>query len=705
MDSSSSPSLGVALWETVNVAFAGSFGAGVFGASSSTTPAELFELVKGQRFPEALRELQDRPRLWAARDGGSRSLLHWASLAGSIDVIQSALAARVPVDEVDIDRRTPMMWAVCHGHVSAAQLLLNAAADPSAADAKGATPLILAVQEQQYEAAEWLVAVVGEALLTGRDASGCGAVHWAAFGGDLRALELLVKLRADLHARDRSGMVPLHRAALAHHADAVEFLLARRADLAVRDAVGDDVVDVVIHQGDAHMQSGLLIAFLMRLAENHADVSLNTCGTSTGASDLWNALQHAVATTPVGIGAVASWASAWPTSHEPSVSASERNSTAEQAGSTMTWIGHSWVVEDAGSWDKLHQMLLQRLVTSGALAQSDSMTSLLVTDRLGANVDVLSLSPARLPAQDCFPLRMHIVTRRDCLCCGEVPPSLSAVLDSACSQRMRAHAGFFGGSLLSGVPAQFRWELWKQALRARGHEPPAASKYRELCGQHNEWTSLIAADVARLVEGRAQSEGHTEPLVRILSAYACHRPRVGYAQGMHVVAGLLLLASGGEEAECFGVLACLMDNLGLAQLFCEGFPLLRSCDGLAAEQAPRLQAHLVEEGAEGVMYFLGPWLLTLLVDCLPSPMALRVLDDAVCHGPPVLLRVALSLLHHLEPVLLPLSLEAMARALQALRRRSARPAGEELAALSSATRLLLHLARSVHLPPEVVAFG
>jgi len=236
----------------------------------------------------------------------------------------------------------------------------------------------------------------------------------------------------------------------------------------------------------------------------------------------------------------------------------------------------------------------------------------------------------------------------------------SEMVEAGISQYMRAHPDRFHRRVRRGIPPQFRWQVWKAAVRLEDFERPKG--YQSLSTRENPWTARIQIDVSRTFpELKSFDLDQQQRLLRILNAYAGHNPAIGYCQGMNYVAGLLLLVSDCEE-ESFAVLACLMDHprFGLSGFYRERLPLLRrylrACDKLVAETVPELREHFIKENVQPAVY-LHQWFLTLFINCFPLSMVMIIWDVIVCEGLPVVLRIAVSILQVLKESLLYMQFE------------------------------------------------
>lgn len=163
----------------------------------------------------------------------------------------------------------------------------------------------------------------------------------------------------------------------------------------------------------------------------------------------------------------------------------------------------------------------------------------------------------------------------------------------------------------AGVPDAVRGFVWKLLAAARA--PPdwrQQGVYHKLCskedGPENAFLQ-IDKDVPRTMTEHIyfRSVGKTgqDALRRVLRAYACFHPQLGYTQGMSSYAAVLLLYMTEEDA--FWTFATLMQHCGLVGLFEEGFPLLFShydtWQQLLSKHHSRLDKHIKKE----VLGFLG----------------------------------------------------------------------------------------------------
>lgn len=274
------------------------------------------------------------------------------------------------------------------------------------------------------------------------------------------------------------------------------------------------------------------------------------------------------------------------------------------------------------------------------------------------------------------------------------------LLDNGLSLHMRACPKKFREAARNGIPPEFRWQVWKAAVKYNNQEAPL--EYEALCKQQNAWSEDIHVDVGRTFpDVEVFDKRRQEALSRVLTAYANLNPEVGYCQWMCFPIGLLLLVSDAEE-ESFGVFACLMDHMGLSGFYKPDLPLIKvyaaACDQLMMEIVPKLRDHLLREGVDPAMYFLNQWFLTMFISCLPLQAVPLIWDIILCYGLPVMLSIAVAILHVLEDALLAMEFEEIAKCLNDLKRYESEQSSIESYSIA---QIIAKLGQ-IELPPQYI---
>lgn len=147
-------------------------------------------------------------------------------------------------------------------------------------------------------------------------------------------------------------------------------------------------------------------------------------------------------------------------------------------------------------------------------------------------------------------------------------------------------------------------------------------------------------------------------LVKILCAFVCYRPDVGYVQGMSYLAAMFLLNMSPFNA--FVALANMMDKAMYVSFFrMTGEELLKHLslfNACLAHHLPNLSASFKNLGIEPHMY-LTEWFMTVFSRSLPMDISHRIWDNFLLYGRTFLFRTALGLLRSQENMLISSSFE------------------------------------------------
>lgn len=162
------------------------------------------------------------------------------------------------------------IWAVERGNLSEVSRLLEKGANPNLPNKEGYTPLMIAAQEKNFKMAELLIEVgtqldlrnhFGETaimlasyqgltemvkLLYIRGAEinhgGWNPLIYAASGGHLDTMRVLLGGGADINATSDNGSTALMMAVRGNHLKAVSFLLSHGADPKITNEQGDNAL-------------------------------------------------------------------------------------------------------------------------------------------------------------------------------------------------------------------------------------------------------------------------------------------------------------------------------------------------------------------------------------------------------------------------------------------------------------------------------
>ncbi|KAI9996365.1 hypothetical protein PInf_013791 [Phytophthora infestans] len=148
----------------------------------------------------------------------------------------------------------------------------------------------------------------------------------------------------------------------------------------------------------------------------------------------------------------------------------------------------------------------------------------------------------------------------------------------------------------------------------------------------------------------------TERTTKVLEAYICYRPDLGYVQGMSYLAATLCFHM--DSFTAFKALAALMSSSLLFDMFrleaTRTFHYIDVYNQILEYELPALAAHFHEIGIDAQMY---------AVDCLPLDLALRIWDVYVLLGTPFFFQASMGLLSLFQDSLLAMEAENIMRLL------------------------------------------
>ena len=156
-----------------------------------------------------------------------------AVATGDLGKVQALLSSdRNLISSCDNHGKTPLHWAAVAGQMEVAKILLANHADIDATNDNDATPL--------HDAAYWGHRDVAELLLENkadlhvRDRFGNTPLHDAALHGHADVAKLLLDRGAEIDTQSDDGWTSLHDAAARDYREVAELLLARGANVDAR---------------------------------------------------------------------------------------------------------------------------------------------------------------------------------------------------------------------------------------------------------------------------------------------------------------------------------------------------------------------------------------------------------------------------------------------------------------------------------------
>ncbi|KAL5479720.1 hypothetical protein EMCRGX_G023290 [Ephydatia muelleri] len=214
-----------------------------------------------------------------------------------------------------------------------------------------------------------------------------------------------------------------------------------------------------------------------------------------------------------------------------------------------------------------------------------------------------------------------------------------------------------------GVSDSYRGRVWKWCIYLhldKRHNPGWYQKLlSDSASRNNTAVGQIELDLLRTLPtnkyfSQPDSIG-IEKLRRVLLAYSCHDPDVGYCQGINRLAAVALLFM--DEEDAFWCLDCIINCLHPPHYYTKS--LLgsqtdqRVLKDLLQEKLPKLTQHLQMCDIDYALVTFN-WFHTVFVDNMPIETMMRIWDTFLYEGSKVLFRYAIAIFKHNEEQLLAL---------------------------------------------------
>ena len=219
------------------------------------------------------------------RDKGDGTPMHNAADGGHVSAMEWLFSKGSEVSPCDKHGRTPMYGAAAEGHMPAMEWLLAKGVDVDIdVAAKSWSPISRACFSGHVEAAKWLLAH-GADITRGRppfhaaargghinlmiwlkddphnriqSVNGWTAMHSAALGNQVPAMEWLLTQGESVNAKDGNGGTPIYAAAMVGSLDAMKWLAERGADVMVCNKAGRTLMHAAAASGDLPTMEWLL---------------------------------------------------------------------------------------------------------------------------------------------------------------------------------------------------------------------------------------------------------------------------------------------------------------------------------------------------------------------------------------------------------------------------------------------------------------
>ncbi|XP_015126168.1 ankyrin repeat and death domain-containing protein 1A [Diachasma alloeum] len=233
--------------------------------------------------PETVRKVLQETVAVDSRNNYGRAPIHWAASRGNTEIIEMLIRAECDIEARDKFGMRPLHMAAWYGHLEAVRMLIDAGASVTAVNKKKYTLLMCASRGNNADVIEYLTGAVETLNIDAIDCTGATALHHAAVSGNPgviealskipeikldvtdkkqqtplhcscadghgEAVEILIKLGANLNSQDKDGNTPMHVATRMRYTGIVQTLLKANADIEIADEAGLTALHVAASQG------------------------------------------------------------------------------------------------------------------------------------------------------------------------------------------------------------------------------------------------------------------------------------------------------------------------------------------------------------------------------------------------------------------------------------------------------------------------
>ncbi|EGD81366.1 hypothetical protein PTSG_02085 [Salpingoeca rosetta] len=223
-------------------------------------------------------------------------------------------------------------------------------------------------------------------------------------------------------------------------------------------------------------------------------------------------------------------------------------------------------------------------------------------------------------------------------------------------ERIRQHIEPKTALFRQGIPEEHRVTMWKFLVRLRTHPTRKFKKpgYYKRMLEYKGTTqtplpeaSQIEVDLRRTFPNNIHFQNKDQPLMmalnRILRAFGWHNRRIGYCQGLGLIAGYALLVL--EEEDAFWALTTIVEDIMTWEYYSSQLREtqidMAILDDLMEHYLPDLHKHFHNVNMDTTCYV--KWFVPAFVDVFPPFITFLIWDAFLLEGREILFRFALAI--------------------------------------------------------------
>ncbi len=199
---------------------------------------EIFDAIKNNDLSEVKSLVEADISTVNLKDNAGNTPLHFAAIAGSVEIIELLLSNGADINSVNNQEKTPLHESIANKQDYASKVLIERGADIDRQDGSGKTPLHATVLVNAKEIAELLISKGADLEKKNKgDFTPLGLLTRTT--KSFEVAEVLVKHGANINAPWTDGAMPLNYAAMYSDSRVIDLLLDHNADF---DITGENLV-------------------------------------------------------------------------------------------------------------------------------------------------------------------------------------------------------------------------------------------------------------------------------------------------------------------------------------------------------------------------------------------------------------------------------------------------------------------------------
>ena len=167
------------------------------------------------------------------RDNDFRTLLHYSSSYGHLNVVEYLVEHGCDINSKDIQDQTPLHYSSSKGHLNVVEYLVEHGCEMNSEDKQNRTALHYSSSNGRVSVCKYLVEHGCD--INSKDQQSQTALHYSSSKGHLSVCKYLVEHGCDINSKDQQSQTALHYSLINGHFNVVEYLFKHGCDIKSKD--------------------------------------------------------------------------------------------------------------------------------------------------------------------------------------------------------------------------------------------------------------------------------------------------------------------------------------------------------------------------------------------------------------------------------------------------------------------------------------